>query len=107
MLPHLVRKLRSDTNSQCVSSSTFTTPQRFFRPRTAFPPMITLLSEPTTANGIMFCAHTQVNVHNKLTIGKTEIYPNALVELHLLFIVFISIEWVEADAMMEELCPDL
>lgn len=98
-LSYLVKKLRSDTNSQCVSSSTFTTPQRFFRPRTALPPMITLLSDPTTANGIMFC--TPVKAHKTLTARTTETYPNVLVELHLLFIILISVEWIETDAMME------
>ena len=42
-----------------------------------------------------------------LTNDTTETYPDALVELNLLFIVLISIKWIEADAMMEELCPDL
>jgi len=42
-----------------------------------------------------------------LIIDPTETYPDALVELHLLFIILISIEWIETDAMVEELCPDL
>ena len=67
--------------------------------------MITFLSDPTTANGIMFCAPVQV--HKVLTIGTSETYPNALIELHFLFIILIGIEWIETDAMMEELCPDL
>ena len=52
---NLKRKSRRYTNSQCLSSSTFTTPQRFLRPRTGLPSMITLRSEPTTAKGIMLC----------------------------------------------------
>ena len=32
-----------------------TTPQRFCRPRTCLPPTTIVFSEPTTANGIMFC----------------------------------------------------
>jgi len=50
---NLKRKSRRYTNSQCLSSSTLTTPQRFLRPRTGLPSMITLRSEPTTAKGIM------------------------------------------------------
>jgi hypothetical protein len=71
--------------------------------------MITLLSEPTTANGIMFCARTQVNAHSNIDlVDKTETYPNALVELHLLFIIFVvGIKRIKADTVMEELCPDL
>ena len=52
---NLKRKSRRYTNSQCLSSSTLTTPQRFLRPRTGLPSMITLRSEPTTAKGIMLC----------------------------------------------------
>jgi hypothetical protein len=38
---------------------------------------------------------------------KTETYPNAVVELHLLFIILVGIKRIEADTVMEELCPDL
>jgi len=40
-------------------------------------------------------------------VDTSETYPDALVELNLLFIILISIKWIETDAMMEELCPDL
>jgi hypothetical protein len=43
----------------------------------------------------------------KITIRESETHPNALVELHFLFIIFVSIEWIEADAVVEELCSDL
>jgi len=42
-----------------------------------------------------------------LIADKTETYPNVLVELHLLFIILVSIKRIEADTVMEELCPDL
>jgi hypothetical protein len=42
-----------------------------------------------------------------LIADKTETYTNALVELHLLFIILVSIKRIEADAVMEELCSDL
>jgi hypothetical protein len=50
---HLVKKLRKCTNSQWFESSTLTTPQRFLRPRTVLPSIITLFSEPTTAKGMI------------------------------------------------------
>ena len=37
----------------------------------------------------------------------TETYANALVELHLLFIILVSIKRIKADTVMEELCPNL
>ena len=43
-----------------------------------------------------------------LIADKTVTYPNALVELHLLFIIFLGgIKRIKADTVMEELCPDL
>jgi len=53
MFPHRVRKLRKYTNSQCFSSSTLMTPHLFLRPRTLFPSITTVRSEPTTAKGII------------------------------------------------------
>jgi hypothetical protein len=43
----------------------------------------------------------------KIATRESETHPNALVELHFLFIIFVSIEWIEADAVVEELCSDL
>jgi hypothetical protein len=41
------------------------------------------------------------------TIGKGQTYLNGLIELHLLFIVLVRIKRIEANTVMEELCPDL
>ncbi len=68
----LVRKLRRCMNSQCSASSTLTTPQRFLRPRTDLPLMITLLSEPTTAKGII-CFKDEINLVNSIKKGAVNL----------------------------------
>ena len=40
-------------------------------------------------------------------IDATETYSDSFVELHLFFIILIGIKWIEANAMMEELCSNL
>lgn len=101
----LVRKLRRCMNSQWSASSTLTTPQRFLRPRTDLPSIITLFSEPTTAKG-MICCKGESNLVSGSKRGEgTD--PNRLVELDLLFVILISVERIQTNVVVDQLVPDL
>ena len=65
--------------------------------------MITVRSEPTTAKGIMFWRE----MSTKLKVVTAATYPDALVQLDLLLVVLLSVEGVQADAVVHELLPNL
>ena len=105
--PYRVKKLRKYTNSQCFSSSTLITPHLFFLPRTLFPSITTVRSEPTTAKGIIaYNASPQSCV---LFAGQSDVYayPDLGVDLNFLVVRLLSVEGVQADVVVNELCANL
>jgi len=55
-----------------------------------------------TAHGLPADDHITLRAN----YGEWDHVPDALVELHLLFIILICIKRIEADTVVEELCPD-
>ena len=101
---HLNKKLRRCINSQWFTSSTLTTPQRFLRPRTDLPSIIKFLADPTTANGMVFCARPSI----KLISRKSSFsYPNHTIQLNFLVVIFISIKRIETNVLILQLFPNL
>ncbi len=66
--------------------------------------MITVRSEPTTANGIMLCGKL---INFEIQEGMSEAYPDSLVELNLLFVVLLRVEGIQADVVVNQLFPNL
>ena len=102
---HLVKKLRKCTNSQWSASSTLTTPQRFLRPRTVLPSMITLFSEPTTANG-MVCYQIKTRDKQATTITQRT-HPDAFVKMNFFLIVLVCVKGIRTNIIENQLFPDL
>lgn len=65
--------------------------------------MITLLSEPTTAKGMISFGTNE----GTLTRHKCFTYTNGLVELHFFLISVLGVEWVKANAVVHHLLANL
>ena len=67
--------------------------------------MITLFSEPTTANGMVFY-QTKDSINKQRMITR-QTHPNTFVEVNLLFIVLVCVIRIRKNVIENQLFPDL
>ncbi len=55
----------------------------------------------------MFCTCATIKLRRALFSVGNDTHPNALVEVHFLFVVLVSVKRIEANAVVEEFRPNL